>query len=470
MPGSPLPPHVVSASAHIPAGTDTRPESSLVGGTADRGLSRRQFDPAPCGPLQGLRVIDLSRLVAGNMLTLQLADFGADVIKIEPPAGDTLRNFRAEGFDTWWKTYGRNKRSLGLDLRQPAAIRIIKALARDADVLVESFRAGTLEKMGLAPDILLDLNPRLVITRLSGWGQTGPYRDRPGFGTLVEGYSGFAAMNGFADREPVLPPIFLGDMTTGLYGASATMMALWQVRVNGGSGQVIDLSLFEPTLSILGPQAANFRFTGKVKDRTGSRSSTTAPRNAYRTADDRWVCLSTSTETMARRLFDAIGRGDVTRDPRTATAQGRLRHVEEMDRIVGGFVGQRTLDENLRFFETAEVTIGPICDAGQLLDDPYVIEREALVELPDDDLGRIPMHNVTPRMSVTPGGFRRPAPAIGEHNEEILVALIGRDDFEGALASGAVVSPARPGKTHPMSQADQPARTATTLQPQGAKP
>ena len=246
-------------------------------------------------------------------------------------------------------------------------------------------------------------------------------------------------MNGFADREPVLPPMFLGDMTTGLYGASATMTALWQVRVNGGLGQVIDLSLFEPMLSILGPQAANYRFTGQIKPRTGSRSSTTAPRNAYRTADDKWVCLSTSTETMAARLFEAIGRSDIPADPRTATARGRLQHVEEMDRIVGDFVRRKTLAENLAFFEQAEVTIGPIYDASELIDDDYVVGRECLVDVEDKDLGLVPMHNITPRMSATPGGFRRPAPAIGQHNEDVLVALLGRDEYARHLAGGAIV-------------------------------
>lgn len=402
-------------------------------------LHQHRFDPSLRGPLHGLRVIDLSRLVAGNMMTLQLADFGAQVVKVEPPAGDTLRNFRAEGFDTWWKTYGRNKQSVGIDLRRAEGIALVKALVATADVFVESFRPGVLEAMGLAPDLLLAQNPRLVVTRLSGWGQTGPYRERPGFGTLVEGYSGFAAMNGFADREPVLPPMFLGDMTTGLYGASATMMALWEVRANGGRGQVIDLSLFEPMLSILGPQAANHRFTGQVKPRTGSRSSTTAPRNAYITADGRWVCLSTSTETMAARLFEAIGRPDVTADPRTATARGRLAHVEEIDAIVGSFIRARTLQQNLDFFEQAQVTIGPIHDAAALATDRYVIERESLVDVEDEDLGFVPMHNVTPRMSGTPGGFRRPAPHIGQHNEELLLPLLGAAEYERLLNAGALV-------------------------------
>lgn len=408
------------------------------------GLSPRQFDPALRGPLHGVKVIDLSRLVAGNMMTLQLADFGAEVIKIEPPRGDTLRNFRGGNYDTWWKTYARNKRSVALDLRQPEAIDAVKALAADAHLLVESFRPGVLEEMGLAPSVLFAANPKLVITRLSGWGQTGRFRERPGFGTLVEGYSGFAAINGFADREPVLPPIFLGDMTTGLYGASSAMMALWESRVNGGTGQVIDLSLFEPMLSILGPQAANYHFTGELKARTGSRSSTTAPRNAYQTADGKWLCLSTSTETMAKRLFEAIGRPDIPANPATATSRGRLAHVEEIDGIVGAFIRQRTLAENLAFFERAEVTVGPIHDASQLLADPFVRERESLVAVQDEELGAIPMHNVTPRLTGTPGGFRCPAPRIGEHSRDYLLPLLGQAAYERMLARGAVIEAARP--------------------------
>jgi formyl-CoA transferase len=410
-------------------------------------LQHKRFDATTQGPLHGLRVVDLSRLVAGNMMTLQLADFGAQVIKIEPPAGDTLRNFRAEGYDTWWKTYARNKQSVCLDLRQAASIDIVKQLATTAHVLVESFRPGVLEAMGLGPDVLLALNPQLVITRVSGWGQTGLYREKPGFGTLVEGYSGFASMNGFADREPVLPPMFLGDMTTGLYGASATMMALWSARAPGGVGQVIDLSLFEPMLSILGPQAANFHFTGEVKPRTGSRSSTTAPRNAYVTSDGHWVCVSTSTQTMAQRMFSTIGRDDVNHDPRYDTARGRLAHVEEIDRIVGDFIRGKTLAENLALFDAAEVTIGPIFDAGQLMDDRYVIDRECLVELEDEDLGAVPMHNVTPRMSVTPGAFHRPAPRIGQHSRELLQPLVGPAAYDALVASGAIVEDRLPAAT-----------------------
>jgi formyl-CoA transferase len=401
------------------------------------------FAPSASGPLQGLRVIDLSRLVAGNMLTLQLADFGADVIKIEPPAGDSLRNFKTDGLDIWWKTYCRNKRSVCLDLRTPQAQDLLRRLAATADVLVESFKPGVLEAMGLGPERLLEANPKLVVVRLSGWGQTGPYRHKPGFGTLVEGYSGFAAINGFDDRAPVLPPIFLGDMTAGLYGASATMMALWSVRAGTGQGQVIDLSLFEPMLSILGPQVANYKFTGKLKPRTGSRSNTTAPRNAYLTADRHWLCLSTASPAMAARLFTAIGHAEMMDDARFSTNGARLANIEEVDRVVGAFVGARSLADNLAFFDREGITIGPINDASQLLEDPYIVERDAIVSVPDDELGSLPMHNVLPRLSRTPGNLYQPAPRRGQHNRDVLSALLTDEVFADLVRDGVIVEDAQ---------------------------
>ena len=402
-------------------------------------LRKKAYTPQARGPLHGVRVIDLSRLVAGNMLTLQLADFGADVIKIEPLKGDTLRAFRVDGIETFWKAYARNKKSVCIDLRSAEGVELVARLAAHADVLIESFRPGIIERMGLGPEVLLELNPRLVFARISGWGQTGPYRHKPGFGTLVEGYSGFAAMNGFADREPVLPPMFLGDMATGLYGASAVMTALWNVRVNNGQGQVVDLSLFEPTLSILGPHAANFKLTGAVKERTGSRSSTTAPRNAYKTLDDKWLCLSTSTQTMAERLFVAIGRADMNCDSRFSSNAARLANVEEVERVVREFISQKTLEESLALFDQAGVTIGPICDAAQLINDPYVIERESIVEIEDDELGLMPVHNIVPRLSATPGSFRMPAPLMGQHSAELLKPLLEPACYQRLVRDGVIV-------------------------------
>jgi formyl-CoA transferase len=406
-------------------------------------LARKEFDPAATGALDGVRVIDLSRLVAGNLLTKVLADHGAEVIKVEPPEGDTLRAWKVRGVETSWKVWCRNKKSICLSLRDPAAQQVVRQLAADADMLVESFRPGVLEKMGLAPDTLLAANPRMVVVRISGWGQDGPYRRKPGFGTLVEGYSGFAAVNGFADREPVLPPMFMGDAYAGIYGAASALAALRHAE-HTGQGQVIDLALLDPMLAVMDPQVANFRLTGQRKPRTGSRSTNSAPRNAYATSDGAYVCLSASTQGMAEKLFAAIGRADLIADPRFATNPERLRNVAELDRIVGAFIGARTLAETLDFFDKAGVTIGPIKDAPALLDDSYIAARETLVEVPDPDMpgGLLPMHGAVPRLSATPGIFARPAPRLGEHNAEILRPLLGEDAFALLCADGVVVGPA----------------------------
>jgi formyl-CoA transferase len=285
--------------------------------------------------------------------------------------------------------------------------------------------------------VLFARNPKLVVLRISGWGQDGPYRRRPGFGTLIEGMSGFAAMNGFADREPVLPPMYLADSVAGLYGASAAMIALREVETNGGKGQVIDLPLLEPLFNIMGPQAAVLRLTGKVKPRTGNRSTNTAPRNAYRTRDGHWVCLSASIQKMAERLFRAIGRPELIEDPRYATNAGRVRHAEELDSIIGAFIAARTQAENVAYFEREEVTIGPIYDIAQIVQDPHVIERELIADYPDSDMGAFPMHHVVPRLSGTPGAIRAPAPELGEHNRALL-AEVGVDQaaYAKLLASG----------------------------------
>jgi len=403
-------------------------------------LRKRDYTPGKRGALDGVRVLDLSRLVAGNTLTGLLADFGAEVIKVEPAAGDTLRAWRTKDVQTNWKLYARNKKSVAFELRKPEARDLLLKLVDNADVLVESFRPDTLEKMGLAPEILLGRNPRLVIVRISGWGQTGPYRRRPGFGTLVEGISGFASFNGFADREPVLPPIYLADSYAGLYGASAVLIALREVEVNGGKGQVIDLPLLDPLFHVLGPQAANYRLTGKVKPRTGSRSTNSGPRNAYKTKDGRYVCLSASTQKMAERVFTSIGRADLIDNPRYRTNADRVVNAEELDTIIGEFVAQRTQAENVAFFEKAEVTIGPIYDITQILEDPHFIEREVIADYPDADMGAFPMHHVVPRLSATPGTIRTPAPRLGEHNRELL-REVGVDDagYAKLLAEGAVI-------------------------------
>ena len=368
-------------------------------------------------------MLDLSRLFAGNLLTQVLGDFGAEVIKVEPPAGDTLRAWQTAGVSTHWKIFARNKKSLCLELRKPEARALLMKLVPSSAMFIESFRPGTLEAMDLAPQKLLKKNPRLVIVRISGWGQDGPYRRRPGFGTLIEGMSGFAAINGFADREPVLPPMYLADGIAGLYGAAAVMVALREAGKKGGRGQVIDLPLLDPLFAIVGPQAANYRLTGEVKPRTGSRSTNTAPRNVYRCKDGKYVGLSASTQKMAERTFCAIGRADLVDDPRYRTNAGRVKRAAELDAIIGAFVARRTQAANVAFFDKAEVTIGPIYDVTQIVEDPHILERELLADYPDAEMGQFPMHHVVPRLLGTPGSIRTPAPRLGQHNRELASEL-----------------------------------------------
>jgi crotonobetainyl-CoA:carnitine CoA-transferase CaiB-like acyl-CoA transferase len=399
-------------------------------GNANTMLTRREFDATATGALDGLRVVDLSRLVAGNMLTKMLSDQGAEVIKVEPPAGDSLRAWKVGGVETSWKTWCRNKRSICLDLRQPDAIAVVKRLAETAAIFVESFRPGVLEEMGLAPETLLALNPRLVIVRVSGWGQTGPFAHKPGFGTLVEGYSGFAAINGYEDRPPVLPPMFMADAYAGLMGSASTLIALRHAE-RTGQGQVVDLSLFEPIFSVLEPQMANYRITRKLKPRTGSRSTNTAPRNAYQTKDGGWVGLSSSTQAIFVKLMKSIGRPELVDDPRFRTNSDRIRHIEEIDAVVRDAVAQLTMQEALAQFDRDGVTIGPIMDVAGLEQDHYVAGREALIEVPDAEMpgGWLPMHGEVPRLSATPGILRNPAPTLGQDNDALLGPLLGADEL-----------------------------------------
>jgi crotonobetainyl-CoA:carnitine CoA-transferase CaiB-like acyl-CoA transferase len=405
-------------------------------------IPRVDFAPDAPAPLAAIRVVDLSRLVAGNMVSLQLADHGAEVVKVEDPErGDPLRAWRVQGHSLYWKVYARNKKSLALDLRRPEGRQAVADLLAASQVLIENYRPGTLERMGLAPETLWARNPGLVILRVSGFGQTGPYRDRPGFGSLVEGMSGFAAKNGFPDREPVLPPLALADMIAGLYGAFATMVALREVE-RGGRGQVIDLPLLDPIVSVLGPDAAIHRVTGELMSRTGSRSSTTAPRNVYRTRDGRYVAISASIQAMTERLFRAIGRPDMIDDPRFRTNAERLRHVDALEAPIAAFIAGRTLAENMAVFGAAEVTAAPVYDIDQLLADPHVAARGVIVDVPDEELGTVPMHAVVPRLSGTPGRLRFPAPRLGEHTRAILFA-IGYDAARiDALAAAGIVKEA----------------------------
>jgi len=387
-----------------------------------------QLEPNSSGPLNGLRVVDLSRLVAGNMLTLQLGDFGADVIKVESAgSGDTLREWREmhpdypQGLDGWWQTYGRNKRSLALDLRNQEAMVWLKKLIDSAQVVVESFKPGTLENMGLKPEALHATNPALVIVRLSGWGQTGPYRELPGFGSLIEGFSGFAHKHRNELGIPQLPNLAMADMITGLTGAFATLAAVREVETRGGKGQVIDLSLLEPMLAIMGPDVSNYAATG-VETEPGKKIA--SPRGSYRCQDGLWVSMSGSTDTMAKRVFEAIGLATLYEDPKFKTNDARLANDKELDQLVANFMAALNQADCLAHFRKHGVTVGPIYNSEQLLNDEHIKQRGVYVQFKKPHTQKsVVMHQVVPRLQSTPGKIRRPAPLLGEHTHEILLAL-----------------------------------------------
>lgn len=386
--------------------------------------------PGVPGPLNGVRVVDLSRLVAGNMLSLQLADFGADVIKVEPAgSGDTLRAWKEavpgcpDGFDGWWQVYGRNKRSVALELRQPETLAWLRRLIDTAQVLIESFRPGTLETMGLAPELLWATRPQLVIVRVSGWGQGGPYRELPGFGSLIEGFCGFAHKHRDTEGRPALPNLALADMVAGLTGAFATMAALREVEVRGGRGQVVDLSLLEPMIAVMGADVTQYAASGRIAPPEQKLAS---PRGVYRCRDGRWVSLSGSTEPMARRVFDAIGLAALADEPRFATNAARLANDAEVDRLLSDFIAQHDRDDCLAHFRAKGATVGPVHDPADLLADPHVAERGVYLQLQaDETCTPVTMHAVTPRLQATPGSIRRPAPSLGQHNDELMAELRG---------------------------------------------
>ncbi len=380
------------------------------------------------GPLCGVRVLDASTVLAAPLACQVLGDFGADVIKIEHPLrGDSFRSHgpSRNGLGLWWKIVGRNKRNIGLYLGDPHGAEILLRLVETADVLVENFRPGTLEKWGLGPEVLHKRNPRLVIARVTGFGQTGPYANRPGFGTLAEAMSGFAALTGEPDGPPTLPPMGLADTVAGLAGVSAIMMALYHRDRPGGSGvgQVIDLSLLEPMMAAVGPGPTVFDQLGTLQQRHGNRSSANAPRNIYRTKDDKWVAVSTSATSIAERVMAIVGHAEIVEQPWFASASGRVQHADLLDGMVASWISQRTAAEVAQVFEAAEAAVAPVYTAEDLLNDEHVQETQMIVSVPDPDFGQIRMNNVLFRMSETPGSIDSTGAALGAHTDVVLAEL-----------------------------------------------
>ena len=395
--------------------------------------------------LAGLRVIDVSTLFAGPMAAMMLGDFGADVIKIEhPQGGDGVRGHghAKDGVPLWWKMVGRNKKSVTLYLGAPEGAALFRRLAADVDVIIENFRPGTLERWGLGYDALSQDNPGLILARVTGFGQFGPYAARPGFGTLAEAMSGFAAVTGEPDGPPTLPPFGLADGIAAQATAFAVLAAV-TYRHASGRGQVIDTSLIEPILSLLGPQVMVWDQLGVKQQRSGNRSVNNAPRNTYRCSDGSWVAISTSAQSIAERVLHLVGRPELTEEPWFAEGKTRAEHTDELDAAVGGWIAQRTRSEVVDAFEQAEAAVAPIYDVEDIFADPQYRALGSLISVPDEDLGQVTMQNVMFRMSETPGSIRWAGPRLGQHNREILGALgVGDDEFAELVAKGVTSDPA----------------------------
>ncbi len=379
-------------------------------------------------PLEGLRVIDASTVIAGPTIGMIMGDFGADVIKVEHPRGDVLRNtgYLKDGVGLWFKMANRNKRCITLNFSNEKGQELFKELIKSTDVLIENFRTGTMEKWGLGWEDLKAINPRLVMIRVTGFGQTGPYKNRPGFGTIAEAFSGFAHTTGEPDGPPTLPNFGLADGIAASYGTFAAMFALYHRDAQGGGeGQYIDLSIYEPLFQVMGPQPLQYDQLGVVQDRYGNRSKNNAPRNTYKTKDGHWVAISTNSPSIVTRVLTLCGGKEVAEDPRFQTPQGRVEHVEEVDGVVAGWIGKHDLKTVLDEFEKAEAAIGPAYSIDQIFDDPQYQAREDIIAVEDEDLGTIRMTNAFPFMSKTPARIKHPGPRKGQHTEDILCGELG---------------------------------------------
>jgi crotonobetainyl-CoA:carnitine CoA-transferase CaiB-like acyl-CoA transferase len=373
-------------------------------------------------PLEGVTVIDIGTLFAAPWIATFMADFGAEVIKVEHPRGDSLRSFAPlkNGISLWWKLSGRNKKSVTCNLSQPEGQEILKKLCERADVLLENFRPGTLERWGLGWEMLHKLNPKLILMRTSGFGQEGPYANRPGFGTLAEAMSGFAHITGSPDGPPTLPAFALADGISAMCGTYAVMMALYHRDVHGAPGQVIDNAIYEPITTILGPQSLMYDQLGTIQTRTGNSIPFVAPRNSYRCKDGRYVVLSASADSIFKRIMEAIDRPELAKDSRLQTQEGRVANMAELDQAIQDWIGEHTLEETVLHFQAFEGALGPIYDIEQLLADPHVQHRGTFTQVDDDELGSLRMQNVIPKMKDTPGRVRWAGPPKGKHTEEVL--------------------------------------------------
>ncbi|MCL7378763.1 CaiB/BaiF CoA-transferase family protein [Streptomyces sp. 35G-GA-8] len=409
---------------------------------ADSSTAPQQPGPdRPAPPLAGLRVLDLATLFAGPLAATMLGDFGAEVIKVEHPRRpDPSRGHgpAKDGVGLWWKLLGRNKRTITLDLATPGGRDLLLGLAAGADVIIENFRPGTLEKWGLGWDELSTANPRLVLTRVTGFGQFGPYSHRPGFGTLAEAMSGFAAVTGEPDGPPTLPPFGLADSIAALATAYAVMTAL-NGRAVTGRGQVVDLAIIEPILTVLGPGPLWYDQLGYVQPRTGNRSRNNAPRNTYRTADGSWLAVSTSAQSIAERVMCLVGRPELIEEPWFTTGSGRADHADLLDAAVGDWMARHTREEAMAAFEKAEAAVAPVYDIREVMTDPQYRALDTVTEVPDPELGPLRMQNVLFRLSETPGSIRWAGRPHGADTDTVLAELgLSRAEIAALRSAGAL--------------------------------
>ena len=395
------------------------------------------------GALAGVRVIDAATLAAGPLIAAWMGEFGAEVIKVEQPdGGDPLRQWGAQrdGVGLMWKSVARNKKCVTLNLRHESGRELLRSLAGQADVVVLNLRPSTLRRWGLDYENLAAANRGLVMVHVTGYGAGGPKSDWPGFGTLGEAMSGFAHLTGTPDGPPTLPSFMLADGVAALNATYAVMMALYHRDVHGAGGQLIDINLIEPLARLLEQSVLTYDQLGTIPVRTGNRWDISAPRNAYRTKDGRWLAMSGSAPTIAMRALRTVGRPELTMDPKFAEAQQRLRNAAEIDAIMADWISQRTLDEALAVFEDAGVAAAPIYDAQQLLNDPQLQARDAYPSIPDAELGSMRVQAPVPRFSATPGCVAHLGPRLGEHNAEVYGELLGLDTerLQGLREQGVI--------------------------------
>ena len=384
-------------------------------------------------PLQGLRVIDAGTMIAGPLAGCLLADFGADVIKIEHPRyGDPMRQWAPikNEVSLWWKVTARNKRLITLDLGHPRGQDIFRQLVGQADILIENFRPGTMEKWGLGYEVLSQINPQLVMVRVSGYGQGGPYRDRPGYGTIAEAITGVPSFTGFPDKPPTLSAWPLADSVAAVFAALGAMFAIHYRDVHKGEGQVVDVSLYEPLFRLVESQVIGFDQLGIVKQRMGNRMAEDSPRNTYETADGEWIAISASSQRTFERLARAIGRPELVDDPRFKDNPSRVDHANELDEVLSAWFSPRSFAEAMTILEEHDVVAGPIYDVRRIFADPHFAAREDIVAIEDPDLGIIRMQNVAPRLSKTPGRVVHGGLSLGHHNREVYAELLSLSEGE----------------------------------------